>query len=485
MTAQLSATRKTLEVGAATFAYACVLAVVFFWIHGHMAVLGMDTGMFLMNLRASVDGGDLYGYQARPPLAPGLQLAPFIGLWGLETGTKAWAIAASATMIPALYLFARGWMSHRWALLAVAGALGAGVQLVGQATHGNSIAPALALTLLALRLILDHHRVGGGLTWRIPAIALIVGAIPWLSQNGAIVAGISLSAFALGLNGGRPQFSIIAAGAAGIALAIYPLAKWYWPVAPWVTNELSGPGGVQWSIAPLSSGFMAAWIFTTLALWRTGRQRDLAATLLLVPFACGLLVVGVGSVWVENVHYRSMAWLSLIAPVFVTLLIRDRVYNRLRAPRARTILAFVLAAWLILIVSFNVYVVSVSSIGIHEREAKVLRDLAREGGDIITLEYGHTWAIGGYLGVNAYHAFASDLWADPQRAEMLSAIGAPGADCSGLPSARWFVVDVKEGLTVWDGSLDGLLEIETGLARCGWEKRDAPDGVVWWERKRW
>ena len=81
--------------------------------------LGVDGGAYILGLRQLL-GSDVPGGFSRPPLAPGLQLWPFITFFGDDNGYKIWAAIAATTPIPAVYMLGRLFLT-KWQSVFAAG----------------------------------------------------------------------------------------------------------------------------------------------------------------------------------------------------------------------------------------------------------------------------------------------------------------------------------------------------------------------------
>jgi len=156
------------------------------------AIWGSDGWHYVLHSKSLV-GSELPDWlRDRPPLAPGYTLLPFIHAFGEIRAVAIYSAAVSICVVPAAYILGRGFLPTRYAIW---GAALVGImftELTVAFLNGAVVFPAMAVLMLALRILLDWAQ-GKPMTWQ--RLALIGGAtalMPYLSQ---IFAGFYVALF--------------------------------------------------------------------------------------------------------------------------------------------------------------------------------------------------------------------------------------------------------------------------------------------------
>lgn len=167
------------------------------YLHTHNWVLGQDpTGIKPLHFR--------------PPLI-GYVLLPFTALFGDLTGSKVLAVLAWASVPGPAYLFARLWLSPRWALGAAAAI--AFHPLMADIFIGGFISLfGIALTLLAWSAQIKLER-GGGKPWM---VLLILSAFALVGLNQTTMALYWIGAGLLWFTGPHDLKSLVTLSVAGV-----------------------------------------------------------------------------------------------------------------------------------------------------------------------------------------------------------------------------------------------------------------------------
>ncbi len=174
------------------FAFALRMALV----ENHPGYLGVDTGAYLTGWLATL-GNDVTGAGfPRPPLAPGLQLSPFIAIWGYDDGTKYWSVMASLLPMVPVFFITRTLLGRWPALFAV---FFISIDLM----HGEMFVTG-ALPLMDFAFLGMVWWAMGSLaerwSWRTSAVLVVcLGLIPYVNQTTAGLAVVTIPVYGAAL----------------------------------------------------------------------------------------------------------------------------------------------------------------------------------------------------------------------------------------------------------------------------------------------
>jgi len=158
---------------------------------------GVDGGASILTVNVVLGDEPTGAGFPKPPLAPGLLLAPFILLGGPDIGYKVWSALFAVFPLVPIYLLTRQIISHRWIpLLAVTFA--AVDWMWGEMfVTGAHPLPAFALLGMAFWAMWELSKQFN--PWKAIILAVSIGLIPWINQTAAGIALIVLPVYFLTL----------------------------------------------------------------------------------------------------------------------------------------------------------------------------------------------------------------------------------------------------------------------------------------------
>lgn len=218
----------------------------------HDGYLGTDGGAMLLSalhwMGQAVPAIDI----SRPPLSPGLLLAPFVAVGGLDTGYKVWTALASIFPVVAVIPLLRRFLST-WQTVAAVGLLA--VDLTWAEMTFTGALPLVGFGLFALLLWALVKLVDG---WSWPAALATLATVPLLaftSQTATGIAAICVAAFVAYLWITKGLDAIDAVIAPLIVGSVLALTAWPWYAFPGSDKTLAYPGPAIY----LLSGFGLVW----------------------------------------------------------------------------------------------------------------------------------------------------------------------------------------------------------------------------------
>lgn len=217
-----------------------------FLVLNHVGALGVDGGAYVLSAKSSLGQHVPALDISRPPLAPGYLLAPFIRLFGLDTGYKLFTAIGAMAIFPGFILFARR-LLRPWPL-------------------------AIAVALLSVSLTQSEMIVTGVL----PLMGFgVLFALLWAITDIAEHRDSLTSGYVLAL--GMPLLALVnqtATGIAAIVIPVYLFGLWkYGGIQyPGELRKMLGLGllaslvALPWYIGVLPGGktgmhYPGAWLF--------------------------------------------------------------------------------------------------------------------------------------------------------------------------------------------------------------------------------
>jgi hypothetical protein len=209
----------------------------------HSGYLGVDGGAYLLQIEG------LFGLHlpqldfARPPLAPGWLLVPFVHWFGQDVGYKVWsAIFSTLPLAPTFYLLARRFLSPKLALVAL-GVLAINPYDWQMFVTGSLPLIGFSFILLTIWGITGIAR-GTGTIWDKLAVAVSIALIPYINETSTGIAFIAIGTYLIALmlftKSLQPLTKSLPYLFLGALLAA-PALYWYGDVVPG-GDRLSFPG---------------------------------------------------------------------------------------------------------------------------------------------------------------------------------------------------------------------------------------------------
>tara|TARA_Y100000401_G_scaffold117386_1_gene125964 strand:- start:4037 stop:5569 length:1533 start_codon:yes stop_codon:yes gene_type:complete len=289
--------------------------------------LGVDGGAYILGLRQLL-GSDVPGGFSRPPLAPGLQLWPFISLFGDDNGYKIWAAIAATTPIPAVYMLGRLFLT-KWQSIFAAGFVSLDMLHAEMFVTGALPLEGFSLIAVGIWAITKIARFENDYK-EIVILALVVPLIAHVNHTSAGIALLVFPTYMMALSGFYPakqidlkpgipalnwpfrilttpisQFPAVGALIIGSLLALTAL-PYYLDVKPF-GGMLDYPGSwIYFTYFPDSSWFQLI-ISAPLAFWamRYGDNHVIKAFGALVTLQAVLGVFISTDETIINIFYRS------------------------------------------------------------------------------------------------------------------------------------------------------------------------------------
>lgn len=269
---------------------------------------GTDQGTYLLKMRELFGGPELEAWN-RPPLAPGLILAPWTWLLGDRLGLNLFAALSIIPVQLGAYYLAKSFRLGPGASLICAAAPVADPILLDTTIAGPLILAPIGLTLAGIGWIIRFER-GEDPDKR---FILLFGLIPWVNQTFAVITPALLGI--IGLGSPRIWQRIRAAHVAYVALAVLVGAvslNWYEDVAPW--------SDAQTTLTPIrfiplyfNVNTVVAAPFVALGLWSLWKMRMWGYFSALAAIFLG------GVVWIHCNH--EVIWNLLFRPLYMTILL--------------------------------------------------------------------------------------------------------------------------------------------------------------------
>ena len=275
----------------------------------HPTFLGIDGGAYLLGMFQFWAAGPEQAGFARPPLAPGYFLVPFVSAFGLTPlAYNLYAAVFSMALWPAVWILARRILSPWWAVGAVVLVSLDWEQWVMFVTGVVPVVGFAGLTMALWAMIANKPR------W----LLLIIPFIALTNQTSAGLGVITLAAAWIALPH-KKQLAIYLLAGGLLALAIgWP---WYAPVLPG-QDKVAVPGGTFY-MTPFSEyqwyegvGILLL-LLAVNKLWdRAGAIRpELTALCYVVAAHTALLLIWSRDETIQNVLFRGGIW--VMVPIWI------------------------------------------------------------------------------------------------------------------------------------------------------------------------
>ena len=313
-----------------------LLALRLFLTLTHENYLGIDGGAYVLSA-LEVQGKDItnVGF-ARPPLAPGWLLVPFIHFLGIDVGYKVWTVLFSVLPLLPVYLLTRDLVNRSAAIFALAFF---SVDMMQMEMMVTGSLPLIGFTFIGLSLWCIFRLTHQWSRLHFWLLAACVGILPYINQTAAGIGMIVLPAATIALfifvykDKGRMAagpyqcnivFYVLPAAFIGGLIALGAL-PWYLTNAPG-NSELRFPGPilqmVHWTDPALLLQFPVV-ATVVYFLWRETKDYRVRTMAVLIGML-GVMILFLS--WDEaiiNILYRSRYFLALlIYPSIAWLLCR-------------------------------------------------------------------------------------------------------------------------------------------------------------------
>jgi hypothetical protein len=290
------------------------LALALSW-HGYW---GVDGGASLLTVNAVLGDEPTHAGFPKPPLAPGILLAPFVLAFGTDIGYKIWsAIFAILPLIP-VYLLTRKYVGV-WP--AVGTVLFASVDWTWAEMFVTGAHPLTAFALIGMAWysmaakadeVNQHWNIRNSWTRHDLIIILSIGLVPWVNQTTAGLALIVLPIYYLALCGYKrsPLFHVLIPCLLAGILAIGAL-PWYMQTLPG-SDILTYDGPIlywAWGINTFQ-GFFIALPLGVFVIWKCPDYRIRALGIMLLVFAALVPWLSFDEVLI-NPPYRARYMMAL------------------------------------------------------------------------------------------------------------------------------------------------------------------------------
>ncbi len=353
----------------------------------HDGYLGVDGGAYLLSYN-SVLGQEPTGTDfARPPLAPGWLLVPFVSSLGTDIGLKVFHVLASLTFIYPFWLLARRYLTP-WQSVAATYFIMTDLMLTEMFVVGPL--PMIGFSFLLLAMWAISHLAQRQSKLHAGVLVCSVPLIAYTNQTAMGIAAIMLPIFTLSqiwLNGKDSIVRLFIPTALAIALTLTAL-PWYINVAP-NSGLLRYPG-------PLLAVVLkwADYVYLQFALglglsaliWRYGgrKQKALIPFLLACTFATPLYSYDES---VQNILYRSKYLWSVPFYISAVWIVGAKVYSR---PAWRPLVAITSSCIMLFLLACSFYVFTVESKRtqmVTPATARAIQQIDGTDGTIVTNSY--------------------------------------------------------------------------------------------------